>query len=109
MAIIAGVVLEDGAGAQQSDRRSGQEQRAVHPSGVRGGRGRRVRRGRLQAPRVRAQEAFHAHHTQAGQKVLHLLAVAHHHRVQGPVHIGSVVGVLYRLTSNNKKKKMIIF
>lgn len=43
MAIIAGVVLEDGAGAQQSDRRSGQEQRAVHPSGVRGGRGRRVR------------------------------------------------------------------
>lgn len=101
MAIIAGVVLEDGAGAQQPNRRSSQEQRALHPPGFRGGRRRRVRRRRLQAPRVRAPEAFHAHHTQARQEVLHLFAVAHHRRVQGPVHVGSTMGVLCRLTSNN--------
>jgi len=101
MAIISGVVLEDGAGAQQPDRRSGQEQRTLHPPGVRGGRRRSVRRGRLQAPRVRAPEAFHAHYTQAGQEVLHMLAVTHHHRVQGPIHVGSTMGILCRLTSNN--------
>lgn len=95
---FTGVVLENGAGAQQSDRRGGQEQRAIHPSGVRGGRGGRVRRGRLQAPRVRAPQTFHARHTQAGSQVLHMLVVAHHRRLQRPVHVGSTVGVFRRST-----------
>lgn len=89
-------MLEDGAGAQQPDRRGGQEQRAVHPTGVRGGRGRRLRRGRLQAPRVRAAQAVHARHTQAGPEVLRLFAVAHRHRLQGPVHFRPAVGVFHR-------------
>lgn len=89
-------MLEDGAGAQQSDRRGGQEQRAVHPTGVRGGRGRSLQRGRLQAPRVRAAQTLDARHTQAGPQVLHLLAFAHRHRVQGPVHFRSAMGVLHR-------------
>lgn len=97
--VFAGVVLENGASAQQPDRRGGPEQRAVHTPGVRGGRRRDVQRGRLQASRVRAPETFHARHTQAGQTVLHLLPVAHHRRLQGPVHVRSTVGVLRRLTS----------
>lgn len=91
-------MLENGAGAQQPDRRGGQEQRAVHPASVRGGRrARRVRRGRLQTSRVRAPQAVHARHTEAGPEVLRLLAVAHHHRLQGPVHVRPAVGLLRRL------------
>lgn len=94
-------MLANGAGAQQPDRRGGQEQRTVHPPGVRGGRRRNVRRGRLQAPRVRAPKTVHAHHTQTGQEVLYMFTVAHHNRVQGSVHVGSALGILRRLTGND--------
>jgi len=99
-------VLENGAGAQQPDRRGGQEQRAVHPPGVRGGRRGDVRRGRLQAPRVRAPQTFHARHTQAGPQVLRVLVVAHRRSLQGPIHVGPAVGVFRRPAGNRNAARV---